>query len=69
MIIDNLKARCVDVVARELARPSAHRRHFSVGDHWWASAVEEQRPYAAAKINEMTNMELLDLISEVLVSD
>lgn len=71
MIIDNLKARCVDSVARDLARGPYYSDRVSDNSSGktWHETIAEYRPAAAAKINEMSNMELLDLISEILVND
>lgn len=66
MIVDNLKGRCMDIVARELARSIYKDRD---GHKAWFEAVRQQYPAAAEKINGMSNMELLDLIADVLASD
>lgn len=68
MIIENLKASCVNAVACELARPVYARAAIS-GDAAWFNAVKSCHSEAVRKIDAMTNMELLDLIADVLASD
>lgn len=70
MIIDNLKALCVDNVARDLARGPYYSDRVSDNSSGktWPETIAEYRPAAAAKINEMSNMQLLDLMADVLAS-
>lgn len=68
MIIDNLKGRCVEAVARELARPK-FRGNAELRYAEWFETVRAQYPAAAEKINAMSNMELLDLVADVLAGD
>jgi hypothetical protein len=55
----NLRAACENEIAREMARPFAQ-----AGDDW-ARKTDQVLPFAAGKINEMSNMELLELIARV----
>ena len=70
MLVDNLKARCVDVVAREMARRTYVR---TPGDgnasmQAFQEEIAKQQEAAAAAINEMPNIDLLDVIAEVLAT-
>ena len=66
MIVDNLKARCVDLVCKELARPT-FKTLAGKGDAAYVDHLRSFQGEAADGINSMSNMALLDLISEVLV--
>lgn len=61
-----LKSACVSHVAREIARPRVPK---DAGWNVWPALTEKARPEAIERINSMTNMELLDLISEVAGSN
>jgi hypothetical protein len=66
VVVDNLTARCIDVVARELGRGLYARRGVR-GDKAWFEAIQDSREEAVLKIKNMNNIELLDIIAEVLV--
>lgn len=57
-----LRAACEVEVARELARPLVQK-----GGGWqaWPKETDRLLPQAAEKINQMSNLELLDLIAKV----
>jgi hypothetical protein len=63
-----LKSRCIDHVAREIARPRVQksRRTDIRPMEEWAEMQKAAEPEAVEKINGMSNMELLDLVSEVV---
>ena len=63
--LENLRSRCVDYVARELARPLVKPNE---GWEAWPARAKEMRSKAEAKINEMSNLELLDLIEQAVRS-
>lgn len=54
-----LRAACEHEVARELARPVSTAEN-------WAYRTDQALPLAAGKINEMSNIELLELIARVV---
>lgn len=66
-----LKSRCIDHVAREIARPRVQKsRRAAIGPmEEWAEMQKAAEPEAVKKINDMSNMEILDLISEVVGMD
>lgn len=63
-----LKSHCISQVAREIARPRILSVPQDARMTAWATARKAAEPEAIEKINAMTNMELLDLISEVVGS-
>ena len=63
-----LKSKCIDQVAREIARPRALGGTYDEQVAAWRKATIEAEPEAIIRINAMSNMELLDLISEVVGS-
>lgn len=66
MIIDNLRGRCVTAVARDIARGEVPR---DCNTSEWLLAVEACKDEAVERINAMSNIELLNVISEVLLAD
>jgi hypothetical protein len=66
-----LKSRCIDHVARELARTEAGHNSLPMAERLdrWRAAQKAAEPEAAEKIKAMNGLELLDLISEVAGED
>ena len=60
---DRLIDNCVHYVARDLARGRVKK---DAGYQAWPEETRKAKPEAKEKINAMTNMELLDLISIAL---
>lgn len=60
-----LKSRCIDYVAREIARPRILSVRMEDQLHAWAKEQRAAEPEAIEKIKAMNGLELLDLISEV----
>ena len=63
-----LKSHCIDQVAREIARPrvqASKRTDIQPLDEW-RELQKAAEPEAIEKIQAMSNMELIDLLSEVI---
>lgn len=61
-----LKAACINDVARDLARGEASRAPEAERMKVWAEEQRLREPDAIRAINEMSNVSLLDLISKVM---
>lgn len=62
-----LARECVQLVAREMGREAARKAELHEALEVWRKAyVEAAAGPAQEAINKMTNMQLLDLISEAL---
>lgn len=66
-----LKSRCIDHVARDIARVEAGHNSLPFEEQMerWRIAQTAAEPEAAEKIKAMNGLELLDLISEVVGSE
>lgn len=63
MSASSLRQQCIRAVAREIARPRVVKEG---GWQAWPNETEKAIPEAEAKINAMSNLELLDIIWEVM---
>lgn len=67
-----LKSLCIDHVAQDISRYDLPARFndlpFDERVAVWAAAKKAAEPAAAEKIQSMSNMELLDLLSEVVAA-
>lgn len=63
-----LKSLCIDEVAREMARKHAIGKDHNERLASWREAQKACEPDAIKAINDMSNMALIDLISEVVGS-
>lgn len=66
-----LKSKCIDHVARDMARVSAGHNNLPFAERMdrWRAAQKAAEPEAIEKIKAMNGLELLDLISEVAGSE
>lgn len=66
-----LKSRCIDHVARDMARVIAGHNQLPWEERMarWREAQKAAEPAAIEKIKAMNGLELLDLISEVAGSE